>query len=93
MRIIFQGEEKRKHARMVKEARLIHQEMLNHLDEDEEAEADLDQMLLEELLREEEGEVLALLAAKEECRTQEIGMEDIIMSDIGIRESGGPVTL
>jgi hypothetical protein len=80
MRVIFRGEEKRRLARMEKEASLVHRETLDHLDETEE-DVDPDEALLEELLRKEEEEVLALLAAREEPDTE---MEDVIMSDIDI---------
>jgi ATP/maltotriose-dependent transcriptional regulator MalT len=67
MRVIFQGEEKRHRARMEKEASRIHRETLDHLDESEEGdEFNPDEALLEEILRQEEAEILALLAAREE---------------------------
>jgi len=86
MRVLFRGEEKRRQARMEKEASLIHRETLNHLDDSEtrDTEIDPDAELLEDLLRKEEEEVLALLAAREESEEMMIDMEDVIMSDIEI---------
>lgn len=82
-------EEKRRQARMEKEASLVHRETLNHLDEPEEGQplTDPDEALLEELLRKEEEEVLALLAAREELGVNDMEMEDVTMSDIDIDES------
>ena len=85
MRVIFRGEEKRRQARMEKEATLIHQETLNHIDEVVE-EVDADEVLLEELLQKEKEEVMALLAAREQAEKDLLGMEDVIMSDIEIDE-------
>ena len=79
---------------MEKEASLIHQEAIDHLDESEELERengpDPDEALLEEVLRIEEEELFMLLAARED--SQELGeatteestavMEDVEMSDI-----------
>ena len=89
MRVLFRGEEKRRQARMEKEASLIHRETLNQLDESEEGQTmtDPDEELLEELLRKEEEEVLALLAAREEVGENDMEMEDVIMNDIDIDES------
>jgi hypothetical protein len=75
MRVIFRGEEKRRLARMEREASLIHRETLERVEEMQEGE---DEVLLEELLRKEEEEVLALLALMEEGE----GMDDEIMEDI-----------
>ena len=73
---------------MEKEASLIYRETLNHLDESEGAseETDPDAELLEELLRKEEEEVLALLAAREEYEEliTDTDMEDVVMSDIEV---------
>jgi hypothetical protein len=94
MGVIFRSEEKRWRARMEKEASLIHQEAMNHLDEPEEFELENgvnpDEASLEELLRIEEEELLALLAARDEAKvktmemTQDstVDMEDITMTDI-----------
>jgi hypothetical protein len=89
MRVLFRGEEKRRQARMEKEASLIHRENLNHLDESEEGQTmtDPDEELLEELLRKEEEEVLALLAVREELGVNDMEMKDVIMSDIDVDES------
>jgi hypothetical protein len=78
MRVIFRGEDKRHYAQMEEEASLIHQGALNHLLESEAAntEIDPDQTLLEELLRKEKEEILALLALMEES-----DMKDVIMSE------------
>ena len=86
MRVIFRGEEKRRQARMQKEASLVHRETLDHLDESEERETKVDpnESLLEELLRKEEEEVLALLAAMEEANQGDAGMEDMVMDDIEV---------
>jgi hypothetical protein len=75
MRIIFRGEEKKRLARMEREASLIHRETLERVEQIQEEE---DEVLLEELLRKEDEEILALLALMEE----EQGMEDEIMEDI-----------
>ena len=83
MRVIFRGEEKRRQARMEKEATLIHRETMNHLDEVEE-EVDPDEELLEELLRKEEEELMALLAAREQAENETLEMEDVVMSDCEI---------
>jgi hypothetical protein len=87
MRVIFRGEERRRQARMEREASLIHRETMERFDESEEneiagGEADADEVLLEELLRKEEQEVLALLASMEEGNLEEQGMEDDIMEDV-----------
>jgi hypothetical protein len=87
MRVIFRGEEKRRQARLEKEATLIHRETLNHLDESEEGKTDRDEALLEELLRKEEEEILALLTVREESEPQATEMEDVLMSDIEISGS------
>ena len=84
MRVIFRGEEKRWRANLEKEARLIHRET-SDIDEVEENDksADVDEKLLEELLRKEEDEVLALLEAKEKADAEEdVEMEDVTSSDI-----------
>ena len=83
MRVIFRGEEKRRQARMEKEATLIHRETMDHLDEVEE-EVDPDEELLEELLRTEEEELMALLAAREQAENDTLEMEDVVMSDCEI---------
>jgi hypothetical protein len=83
MGVIFRGEEKRRIARMEKEASLIHRETLHHIEEAEE-DVDPNEALLEELLRKEEEEILALLAAREELDKRASEMEDVIMSDIDI---------
>jgi|SRR5271170_6456769 hypothetical protein len=88
MRVIFRGEEKRRRARMEKEANLIHRETLDHLDEVE-GEDDPDEELLEELLRKEEEEVMMLLAAREQAENEMEAMEDVVMSDFEIGEYGG----
>lgn len=85
MRVIFRGEEKRRIANMEKEASRIHRETLEHLEETEN-DINPDEALLEELLRKEEEEVLALLAAREEPDQNATEMEDIIMSDMDIEE-------
>jgi aminoglycoside phosphotransferase len=87
MRVIFRGEEKRRQARMEREASLIHRETLNHLDEsdDVEEEGASEEALLEELIQREEEEIFALLAAREEAEEGTVadhGMEDVVMSDI-----------
>ena len=73
---------------MEKEAGVIHRETLSHLDESEGVgeEIDPDAELLEELLRKEEEEVLALLAAREEYEEliTDTDMEDVVMSDIEV---------
>jgi tRNA U34 5-carboxymethylaminomethyl modifying enzyme MnmG/GidA len=83
MRVIFRGEEKRRLARMEKEATLIHRETMDHFDEVEE-EVDPDEELLEELLRTEEEELMALLAAREQAENETLEMEDVVMSDCEI---------
>jgi len=83
MRVIFRGEEKRRLARMEKEATLIHRETMDHFDEGEE-EVDPDEELLEELLRTEEEELMALLAAREQAENETLEMEDVVMSDCEI---------
>jgi hypothetical protein len=83
MRVIFRGEEKRRQARMEKEANLIHRETMDHLDEVEE-EVDPDEELLEELLRTEEEELMTLLAAREQVENETLEMEDVVMSDCEI---------
>ena len=83
MGVIFRGEEKRRLARMEKEATLIHRETLDHFDEVEDG-VDPDEVLLEELLRKEEEEVLALLAAKEQAENEMLDMEDVVMSDVEV---------
>jgi hypothetical protein len=99
MGVIFRGEEKRRLARMEREASLVHQKAIEHLDEAEdigrEIEFDPDEALLEEVLRVEEEELAALLAAMEEEHqpkqqsSHEITgeMEDIEMSDIDLSAS------
>jgi len=71
---------------MEREASLIHRETFYSFDESEEsvdADRNLDEILLEELLRKEEEEVLALLAAMEGANKEEDGlMEDVMMEDI-----------
>jgi hypothetical protein len=87
MRVIFRGEEKRFQVLMEREASLIHREALDHVDEVEgDGESVSDEALLEELIRQEEEEILALLAAREEMGEDMIEDEDIVMSDIGIAE-------
>lgn len=87
MRVIFRGEEKRFQVLMEREASLIHREALDHIDEVEgDGESVSDEALLEELIRQEEEEVLALLAAREEMGEDMMVDEDIVMSDIGIDE-------
>jgi len=68
---------------MEKEATLIHRETLDHLDEVEE-EVDPEEELLDELLRKEEEEVMALLAAREQAENEMLEMEDVVMSDCEI---------
>lgn len=85
MGVVFRGEEKRRQARMEKEATVIHRETMDHLDEVEE-EVDPDEALLEELLRKEEEEVLALLAARDQAENEMLEMEDVVMSDIEVDE-------
>lgn len=94
MRVIFRGEEKRRQARMEREASLIHRETLNHLDESEDVEGEgaSEEALLEELIQREEEEIYALLAAREEAEERTVadhGMEDedVVMSDIDFDES------
>ena len=70
---------------MEKEATVIHRETMDHLDEVEE-EVDPDEALLEELLRKEEEEVLALLAARDQAENEMLEMEDVVMSDIEVDE-------
>lgn len=70
---------------MEKEATVIHRETMDHLDEVEE-EVDPDEVLLEEELRKEEEEVLALLAARDQVENEMEGMEDVVMSDIEVDE-------
>ena len=81
MRIIDQGEERRRQARMEQEARRW---TSSQPDEPEQMDTnvDTDEALLEELLRKEEEEVLALLTAKEEFERNMLDMEDVIMSDL-----------
>jgi hypothetical protein len=87
MRVIFRGEEKRFQALMEREASLIHRETLDHIDEVEgDGEGVSDEALLEELIRQEEEEVLALLAAREEIGQSITEDEDIVMSDIDMDE-------
>ena len=73
---------------MEKEASLIHRDTLDSFDESEEGDAgtDPDEALLEELLRKEEEEVLALLAAMEDANREDEFMEDVMMDDININE-------
>ena len=70
---------------MEKEASCIHRETLYHLDELEEGQTvtNPDEQLLDALLRKEEEEVLALLAAREEPDREVNDMEDVIMSAAG----------
>ena len=70
---------------MEREASAIHREAMDHIDESEEEreEKDADEVLLEALLRTEEEEMMALLAAREELEgISEFDEEDVIMSDI-----------
>ena len=75
---------------MEKEASLIHFEVLNHLDELEETrnEVDIDEKLLEELLREEEEDIMAILATMDQKDAVEDpvdeAMHDITMSDFDV---------
>ena len=86
MRVIFRGEEKRQRAKLEKESSLVHSEALNHLDEAQETnvEVDHDERLLQELLRKEEEEVMALLASLEETEQMDAEMEDVVMSDVEV---------
>ena len=74
---------------MQKEATLVHSDAIAHLDEGEEIEAELnvDESLLEELLRKEEEEILALLATFEEPTNDDGDVQDVVMSDIDISEA------
>ena len=86
MRVIFRGEEKRQKAKMEKEASRIHSHALSRLDEAEEMEGviNADEKLLEEILRKEEEEVMALLVAVNGTDPAGEEMQDIDMSDIEV---------
>jgi hypothetical protein len=73
---------------MEREASLIHRDTLASFDESEDGDrgTDPDEALLEELLRKEEEDVLALLAATEDAHREEEFMEDVMMEDININE-------
>jgi hypothetical protein len=82
MRVIFRGEEKRRRARMEKEASLIHSETLQDMEDEEQVPVDADEVLLEELLRKEEEEVLALLASFDDAQKEDVEMADVDMKDV-----------
>jgi len=89
MRVIFRGEEKRWRTKLEKEASLIHREAMSDIDDVEEKDksVDMDEKLLEELLRTEEQEVLALLDAMEKADAEaDAEMEDVTTSDIDLSE-------
>jgi hypothetical protein len=89
MRVNFRSEEKSRREKMETEATLVHSDAISRLDEGEEIDAGLnvDEYLLEELLRKEDEEMLALLATLEETKSDHGDVQDVVMSDIDTNEA------